>query len=181
MYPTTFGKFADPQSIVTHFHLREGDVVADFGAGSGHYMDPLAKAVTHAGKVYLCEIQRPLVDTLTIRAHEKGYHQVRPLWSDIEKTRGVNLNDGVLDAALLSNTLFQLEDKRAGLREIARTVRKGGKFFIVEWSDSYGGMGPKSADIVYEENTRKLCEEVGLTFERTFPAGDHHYGLAFRK
>jgi ubiquinone/menaquinone biosynthesis C-methylase UbiE len=181
MYPTTFGKFVEPATVSSHFHLREGDKIADFGAGSGHYMKPLSEAVGKEGSVYLCEIQKNLVDALGIKASEAHLANVHPMWCDFETASGVKLVDGTLDAGLLSNTLFQLTDKDASLREIARVIRSGGKLFIVDWSDSFGGMGPTPNLVVVEEEAKKLAERTGFTFEHTFPAGDHHYGLVFRK
>ncbi len=181
MYPTTFGKFADPSIIASHFHLHEGDSVADFGAGSGHFMKPLAQAVGSGGRVYLCEIQRNLVDALTVRAHELHLTNVHPLWCDFESPNGTKLKEGTLDAGVLSNTLFQILDKEVALAEIARTLRKGGKLFIIDWTDSFGGLGPKPDHVVTEDRARSLVEGAGFTIDHSFPAGDHHYGLACRK
>jgi len=181
MYPTTFGKFVEPATVASHFHLREGDKVADFGAGSGHYMKPLSLAVGKSGAVYLCEIQKNLVDALGVKAREQHLVNVHPVWCDFEAPNGIKLSDGTLDAGLLSNTLFQLTNKEASLREIARVIRSGGKIFIVDWTDSFGGMGPTPELVIVEEEAKKLAEGTGFTFEHTFPAGDHHYGLIMRK
>ncbi len=181
MYPKTFGKFIEPRVVVSHFHLREGDSIADFGAGSGHYMKPLSEVVGQSGKVYLCEIQKNIVETLGIMIHEARLRNVRTLWCDLEAPHGIKLQNGTLDAGLLSNTLFQFSDKRAGLTEIARTIRKGGKLFVIDWSDSFGGLGPRRDQLVSENDARTLVESIGFSIERTFPAGDHHYGLACRK
>ena len=181
MYPATFGKFIDPRVVISHFHLREGEHIADFGAGSGHYMKPLADVVGQSGKVYLCEIQKNLVEALGIKIHEARLRNVHTLWCDLEAPNGIKLRDGLLDAGLVSNTLFQFQDKNAGLKEIGRTIRKGGKLFIIDWTDSFGGLGPAPSHVVREEDARTLVADAGFTVERTFPAGDHHYGIACRK
>ncbi len=181
MYPTVTGKFADPQNITIHFHLREGDTVADFGAGSGHYMKPLADNVGKSGKVYMTEIQKNLVDALGTKAREAGLTNVRPLWCNLEAVGGTKLNDGLLDAGLLSNTLFQFTEKDAAITELARVLRIGAKLFVIDWSDSFGGLGPRPVDVVTETDAKMLVEKHGFVFERSFPAGDHHYGLAFRR
>lgn len=181
MYPATFGKFVDPKIASSHFHLQEGDVVADFGAGSGHYMKPLAHAVGTAGKVYLCEIQKELVDALGVTAREQRLSNVFPLWCDIEALGGIKLSDGVLNAGLLSNVLFQFTNKESALREIARVMKKGGKLIVIDWTDSFGGLGPQSGAVVTEADARKMLELAGFSYERTFPAGDHHYGIVYRK
>lgn len=181
MYPKETGKFVEPNVVVSHFHLHEGDEVADFGAGSGHFMKPLADAVGKSGKVYMTDIQKNLVDALGIRARELRLSNIRPLWCDLEAPQGTKLKDGLLDAGVLSNTLFQFVQKEHALTEIARVLRKGAKLFVVDWSDSFGGLGPRPASVVPEINAKMLIEKCGFVFERSFTAGDHHYGLAFRK
>ncbi len=181
MYPTTFGKFMEPRTACSHFHLREGDSVADFGAGAGHFMKPLSEAVGRSGKVYVCEIQKNLVHALGVRAHEQHLSNVHPLWCDFEAPNGTKLQDGILDAGILSNVLFQMTDKDAALREISRVLRKGAKLFVIDWTDSFGGLGPQPDHVVKEEEARRLLQHAGCVVEHTFPAGDHHYGLACRK
>ena len=181
MYPTTFGKFVDPSTVVTHFHLREGDTVADFGAGSGHYMSLLSVAVGQEGAVYLCEIQKELVNALLNKSRDERLTNVHPLWCDIEAENGIKLKNDALDAGVLSNTLFQFTDKVDALKEIARVMRKGGKLFIIDWTDSFGGLGPQTSAVVTPEMAKVLIEQAGFTFEHEFPTGDHHYGLLCRK
>jgi ubiquinone/menaquinone biosynthesis C-methylase UbiE len=86
-----------------------------------------------------------------------------------------------LDAALLANTLFMIEDKPAGIKEMSRTVRSGGKFFVIDWTESFAGMGPAPENVVTAADTTALFESNGFVLDREFDAGEHHYGLAFRK
>lgn len=181
MYPTTFGKFVDPQTAVSHFHLHEGDVVADFGAGSGHYMKPLADAVGKSGRIYACDIQKNLVDALGTIAHEQHLTNVHPIWCDVEAQGGTKLQDNSLDMALLSNILFQFTEKDRALTEIARVLRKGGKLCVIDWSESFSGLGPRNEDVVNESSARALLGKAGFVCEHSFPTGDHHYGLLCHK
>lgn len=181
MYPSQFGKFVDPQATTTHFHLHEGNSIADFGAGTGFYMEPLSKAVGKSGKVYMCEIQKNLVDTLGINARSQHLGNVYPVWCDIEAPQGTKFKDATLDAVLLSNVMFQFENKDAALIEVLRVLRSGGKLFLIDWTDSFGGLGPRSTDVVREQDARIILERVGFVCDHTFPAGDHHYGLMCHK
>ena len=173
--------FMDPRAVISHFHLRQGDTVADFGAGTGHYMKTLSQAVGSQGKVYACEIQKRLLTELTERIQKERLANVYPVWCDLEAHGGTKLKEDLLDAGLLMNTLFQIEDKVSALTEIRRVLRKGGKLLIVDWKDSFGGIGPQPGHVMKEAETRKLLEAHGFVFERDFPAADHHYGLAFKK
>ena len=170
--------FIVPEKVIGHFHLRQGDSVGDFGAGSGFFTAALSRAVGSEGRVYLFEIQKTLVEHAAKEAERLG--NVDVLWCDMEAQGGCKLADGILDAAVLANTLFQLEEKGAGLAEIRRLLRQGGKLLVIDWSHSFSGMGPKNESVVREEDAKALAEQHGFRFECSFPAGEHHYGLAFR-
>lgn len=175
------GRFVMPDKVVTHFHLREGDLVADFGAGSGFFLKALSGAVGGSGRVYACEIQKQLVEKLGDHARALGLHNIHPLWCDLEEANGIKIGTGELDAAILVNTLFLIEDKETAIKEMGRTVRSGGKFFVVDWTESFAGMGPSQQAVVSTGEVVDLLESNGFVFEREYPAGDHHYGLSFRK
>ncbi len=175
------GRFVVPSVVVSHFHLREGDQVGDFGAGSGYFTEVLSHAVGQTGRVYACEIQRELVEKIGQLARSRGLMNVDPLWCDLEEPRGIKINDNQLDVGILVNAFFQFEDKAGGVHEIMRTLRSGAKLFVIDWSQSFGGLGPQTQDVVTESAARDHFESAGFVFERQFDAGDHHYGLAFRK
>ena len=184
MNPTTvlpLKRFVDPATVVSHFHLREGDSVADFGAGSGFFVEILAQKVGNTGVVYACEIQKDLVEKIGTMARTKGLSSVNPIWCDIKQDHGLKIADGVLDAGIMVNTLFQFENKQTAIVEVARTIRSGGKFFVIDWSESFGGLGPQPTEVVTQIQAQALAEQNGFVYERAFDAGDHHYGLAFRK
>ncbi len=175
------GRFVMPDVVISHFHLREGDLVADFGAGSGFFLQPLSKMVGDTGRVYACEIQKGLVEKLGELVRLQGLGNVHTLWCDLEEKNGIKIGTSELDAAILVNTLFLLDQKDLAIQEMGRTIRSGGKFFIIDWTESFAGMGPQQERVVTAADTTALLEANGFLFERAFPAGDHHYGLAFRK
>ncbi len=170
-----------PDKVTTHFHLHEGEMVADFGAGSGFFLKPLAGAVGENGRVFACEIQKPLVEKLGEQARVQGLTNIHPLWCDLEEANGIKIGTGELDAAILVNTLFMIDDKQTSLTEMSRTLRKGGKFIVIDWTESFAGLGPQPGHVITVEGAKALFESNGFVFERDFPAGEHHYGLAFRK
>ncbi len=175
------GRFVTPEIVATHFHLNEGDKVADFGAGNGFFLKSLSEAVGAEGRVYACEIQKGLVEKLGEFVRNASLQNVSPLWCDLEEAGGIKLTDNSLDSGLLINTLFQFEDKAAALKEIRRVLRKDGVLYVIDWSESFGGLGPQPADVVSKAAATDLCEAAQFIFEREYPAGDHHYGFAVRK
>ncbi len=174
------GQFINPRQAVSHFHLRDGDVVGDLGAGAGNFTIHLAKAVGERGVVYAMEIQKSLVTTLGDTVQSRNLTNINVLWCDMEAERGTKLENDMLGAGIIVNTLFQIENQVAFASEIKRILRPGAKLFIIDWTYSFKGMGPQAEHVVNEQAARDLFESQGFTFERTFPAGAQHYGLALR-
>lgn len=180
MNPEMQNGFVSPQVVVSHFHVKDGDVVADFGAGSGYFLPELSRRVGH-GRVYACEIQKGLVEKIGEQARHLGLQNIHPLWCDLEEQQGIRIKDGAIDLGILANTLFQLEDKTIAITEMGRTIRSGGRLIVIDWTDSFGGMGPAEYHVVKAQDAVPLFESLGFVFEQEFPAGSHHYGLSFRK
>jgi ubiquinone/menaquinone biosynthesis C-methylase UbiE len=174
-------QFVEPTVVCSQFHLRPGDTVADFGAGGGYFLAPLSQAVQKDGTVYALDIQKNLVDAMGEQVRRDDLNNVRVLWVDLEELAGSTLDAATLDAVTVINTLFQFEDKAAVMAEAYRTLRSGGKLLIIEWSESFGNLGPEPQAVVSNATARALAEAAGFVHERDFPAGEHHYGIAFRK
>lgn len=173
--------FVDPRIVVSQFHLRSGDRVGDLGTGVGHYLTPLSRAVGPEGKVFGVEIQRNLAEAAADLVRKERLSNVETIWGDLEALGGTKIKEGTLDMALISNTLSMLEDRHTSLLEAKRVLRAGGKLIIIDWSDSWGGMGSAPHMLVSEGAAKEFALQAGFSYERTFPAGGHHYGLAFRK
>lgn len=172
--------FAVPDMIASHFHMRAGDRIADLGAGSGHFINALSRLVGEEGKVLAVDIQRQLAEGISARARAEKVSNVESIWGDLESLGGTKITEKSLDAAMLSNTLSLIQDKKTALAECVRILRKGGKLFVIDWRDSFGANKAHAEMIVSEEAAKKIVADAGFMFERTFPAGEHHYGLAFR-
>ena len=173
-------RFVVPEVVATHFHLREGDVVADFGTGSGYFIDVLSRSVGDEGRVYACEIQKKLVEKVGELVQSHGLQNVDTKWCDLEALEGIKIKTDELDAAIVVNTLFQMEDKETFLQEASRTLRVGGKLLIIDWTDTETTLGPNAEHLITKDDCIALCESAGFVLDREFPAGEHHYGLAFR-
>ena len=172
---TTPSRFVIPEQVASHFHIRPGDVIADLGAGSGYFVPELAKRTGPSGKVLACEIQKPLVEKIGEVSASQNLHHVHPLWCDLEEAEGLKIESAAVDIAILINTLFAIEDRITAVQEIGRVLRPGGKLFIIDWTESFGGLGPTPEMVVNKDEAIALLESNGFVFETEYPAGDHHY------
>lgn len=173
--------FAHPPRNVAVLGVQPGMRVADFGSGSGAYVLAIAKELNNSGHVYAIDVQKDLLRRTKNEADKLGYKNVEILWGDLEAENGSKIAHDTIDLVLISNLLFQVEDKLQVMAEAKRIVRPNGRVAVIDWSDSYGGMGPTKEDIIPKSDVLTLAQSVELTFVEEFDAGAHHFGLVFRK
>lgn len=175
--------FSNPQDAVLKLKLRPNMIVADFGCGSGAAASTAAHLVEPNGKVYAIDIQEDLLTHACaphghLHAHvESGV--VQTIWGDVEKPFGTGLRDHTVDAVLLMNTLFQINNRNALITELKRVLKSEGKLLVVDWAGAYSGMGPEPACVVSEHEAEELFIGNGFHKESGFRSGPHHWGIIF--
>jgi ubiquinone/menaquinone biosynthesis C-methylase UbiE len=173
--------FSDPQHNVDQLELRKGQKVADFGVGSGFYTFAAALRVGENGLVYALDIQKDLLTRLKEDATRKGLDNIEIVWSDLEAPSGSKLGDSSVDSVIVSNILFQVENKEIFVKEVARVLKPGGSVLLVDWSDSYGGLGPSKEHLISKDEAVSLFVSRGFSVLREISAGPHHYGIVLKK
>ncbi len=173
--------FADPEKNIGLAQVTEGTRVADFGAGSGAYSLAAARQAGTTGAVYAIDIQNNVLDRLAKEAQARGLPSIHTIWGNVEKLGGSKLADQSVDIVLVSNLLFQVEGKYTLALEAKRILKPGGRVMVIDWLDSYGGLGPTTAAVIKPEEVKKIFAEAGFSAIQDFSAGAHHYGLIFKK
>lgn len=174
--------FSDPEKNIEQFDLGKGNYVADFGAGSGFYTFAAAKAVGETGKVYAIDVQKDLLEKLKNEARNiRHLNNVDIVWADLDHLGGTRLRDNSMDAIIVANVFFQLDKKDNTCLEIRRILKPGGRVLLVDWSSSFGGIGPQQNDVFTEDAAKKLFAKHAFKEDRVIGAGAQHYGIIFRK
>lgn len=173
--------FSDPKKNIDQCGIQAGQIIADLGAGSGFYTLEAAKALGSTGKVYAVDAQKDLLSRIKNNATKEGLYNVEVIWGDIEKLGGTNIRDNSIDLILVCNVMFQLTDKKGVAGEIKRILASGGRVLVVDWTDSFGGIGPHKDHLFSKEDAEHLFETSGFSKDREIQAGAHHYGFIYKK
>ncbi|MBI2409488.1 methyltransferase domain-containing protein [Candidatus Kaiserbacteria bacterium] len=171
--------FSVPHENVLQLGLREGMKVGDFGAGTGHYARAAAAIVGGSGRVYAIDIQEDVLKHLKLNTHDHHHRTIETVWGDIEKAGGTHLKNESLDAAIIANVFFQVENRFGFLAELKRVLKPAGKLLVIDWAGSYGGLGPAPEKVVSEHEAEDFFIGGGFHKAKAFRAGAHHYGILF--
>jgi len=168
--------FLNPKKVLREIRLRRNMIAVDFGCGSGGWVIPLAKELEE-GRVLAVDILQEPLSALKAKAKLERVSNVEIVSADIEK--GTELFDNSADLVLMTNLLFQCQDRKRVLEEGKRILKKGGKILVVDWEiDS--PLGPKEGRVSSEE-IKKISQSLGLKLKREFKASNYHYGLIFER
>ncbi len=172
--------FSDPQKNIAELGISDGMKVVDLGAGSGFYAIEAARKVGPRGMVYAVDVQQDLLDKVKRSAALVGVRNIETVWGNIEKIGGTKLREAIGDRVILSNTLFQIAqaDRDNLALEIKRILKPGGKILIVDWET---GSPLTPQNVVPKMLAEGIFEKNGFILEKSFEAGDHHYGLVLKK
>lgn len=173
--------FSDPAKNIEKMGLSVGMFVADFGAGSGFYTMAASKAVGDKGRVYAIDIQKELIQKIKNQANIEHLPNIEIIWGDVEKIGGSKMRDGSVDAVIIANILFQVSEKNNVCLEAKRILKKGGRAFVIDWLDSFGNLGPRQEDVFSPSAAKEIFQKNDFVFDGEFGAGEHHYGLIFKK
>jgi ubiquinone/menaquinone biosynthesis C-methylase UbiE len=171
--------FTDPVKNLKMLHLREAEVVADLGAGTGFYTLAAGEMVPN-GKVYAVEISKDFLEVVKNKVRDAHLKNVHIIWGNIEKLRGTQIGDCIVDAVIVSNVLFQIDDKNDLLEEIKRILKPGGRILLIDWLKEKG-FHSKIKGALSKDEARNLFETKGFLFDREIGAELHHYGMILRK
>lgn len=170
--------FLDPNQVLRQLKLRNNMIAADFGSGSGGWTIPLAKQLED-GKVYAIDILEEPLSVLKSRANLEKIFNIQIIKANIETKNGSKLQDLSVDLVLMTNLLFQCENKQEVLEEGKRVLKPKGKILVVDWFKD----NPLTKEIEYIsfDEIKKIGKNLNLKIEKEFAAGNYHYVVIFEK
>jgi len=178
--------FISPANVIAKISPYVSDwtsnlTVADFGSGTGDYVLEIARQTDGNGRVYGIDIQKNLLDRLSTNAAARGYDNVMTVWSDLEELGATKIPEASIDVVLLANIMFQVEEKDALLQEVSRLLKPSGLLVVVDWQDSFNGLGPQSDSIITKQTVEQLLISAGYDIQSSQPTTDHHYLIIANK
>ncbi len=119
-----------PGEIFRAMRLKDGDVVADLGCGTGWYARRMAAQVGPRGRVYAVDIQPEMLDLLRGYLKTEGVLGVTPVLGTETDPR---LEPGLLDWLLMVDVYHEFQQPKPMLEAIRRSLKPGGKVALVEY------------------------------------------------
>lgn len=151
-----------PHPLVTRARLREalapeaGSHVLEIGPGTGYYSLAVAEWLGPMGRLQLVDVQPRMLEHVSDCARRRGLDDRIGL--TVTDARSLPFESASFDAAYLVMVLGEIPDQLAGLAELARVVRPGGRIVVGELA-----LDPH---VVFPRALAGKAAQVGLRVER---------------
>lgn len=167
-----------PQEVVEKLGLKPGDIVADLGAGSGHFALRLARAVGPAGKVYAVDIDSQLLEYLARRAKDERLENIQTVLADPHDPK---LLPSSVDMIFICNTLHHISDRPKYYRLLARALKPGGRLVNIDFHKRPLPVGPPVEMKISKEAMIREVRSAGFRAVKGFGFLKYQYFLVFQR
>jgi len=131
---TEFGEFRfkrwldeNAYEFLEEVGVCSGQIVLDFGCGSGTYTIPAARIVGEFGLVYALDASRSALDRVEEKAKREGLGNIVRIE---EGEFSLRLRDASVDHVLLIDVLHEIDDKEGVFDRIYRVLKPDGDVIV---------------------------------------------------
>jgi predicted methyltransferase len=168
--------YQKPDEVMKALGLREGEVVADIGAGSGYFTLRFARAVGDAGRVYAVDISPDMIRHLNRRLRDAGIRNVVPVLSDPDDPL---LPDGSVDRFVIVDTWHHVEAQAKYLGLLKRMLKPAGQVVHIDFQKRELPVGPPAGMKIAREDLVKQMETAGFRLAAEHGFLPYQYFLVF--
>jgi ubiquinone/menaquinone biosynthesis C-methylase UbiE len=167
-----------PTAVIDAMELKDGEVVADLGAGSGFYTFRMSPKVGKTGTVLAVDIQDEMLETLRKRAAEMKVTNVKVVKAtEVDPKLPVN---GV-NAVLLVDVYHELAYPFEVMTRVRESLAPGGRVVFVEFRKEEPQVPIKELHKMSLEQLEKEMRAVGLREVRSVETLPMQHIVIFKK
>jgi demethylmenaquinone methyltransferase/2-methoxy-6-polyprenyl-1,4-benzoquinol methylase len=137
--------------FVARVKPRPGEAILDMAGGTG---DVACRRAARGSKVVVADINPDMLDVGRARAEARGIQGIE--WRE-QNAEALEFANNSFDAYSIAFGIRNVTDKPAALREAHRVLRRGGRFFCLEFSTSeWPGFGE-----LYDSYSATVIPRIG--------------------
>ncbi len=127
-------KFHPPLEKIRKAHVKTGDIVLDYGCGSGSYTISAVEEIGPNGKIFAADIHPLALIKVRKRAGKKGYTNIETIQTDC----ATGLDDEIIDKIICFDVLHGIPNKIDILKEFYRVLKPNSTLSIDDHHMSEG-------------------------------------------
>ena len=167
-----------PDGVIKALDLKNHEVVADIGAGTGYFSRRLAQAVAPDGKVYAVDVAADILSYLKERADRENIQNIVTI---VSRPEDPMLPANSVDLAFFCDTTHHIEHRIEFYRKLFPAVKAHGRMAIIDYPPDSPHAPHKPEQLVPRSQVISEAEQAGFKFIKDLQFLPYHYFLIFEK
>ncbi len=169
-------EYQKPMEVIGALGLKEGEVVADIGAGSGYFAFRFAHHVGDTGKVYAVDINPDMILYMNRRIRDLRIQNVVTV---LAEPGDPLLADASVDRIFICDTWHHIENRPEYLARLKKVLKPGGQIIMIDFQKRDLPVGPPLSMKIAREDLVKEMEAAGFGVAREYTFLPYQYFLVF--
>jgi arsenite methyltransferase len=165
-----------PDEVIKALGLKNGETIADIGAGSGYFTFRLARSLGNSGRVYAVDISPDMILYMNRRIRDLKLNNVITVLSAPDDPL---LQDHSVNRIFICDTWHHIQDKAKYLGIMKRILKPGGQVIIVDYKKGQLSTGPPAEMRIAKREVIKQFESGGFKLSREHNFLPYQYFLVF--
>ena len=167
-----------PEELLDLLGIKEGDVVADIGAGVGFFSLRAAERVGPTGRVFAVDVQPEMIDGLKMMIERFGHKNIVPILGSVDDPK---LPADSVDYVLIIIAYHEFSHPVEMMRHIRKAMKRDGQMLIIE----YKAENPASrVEPLHKMSEAEIMQEItalGFALDRVIDIIASQHVFIFKK
>lgn len=168
--------YQKPHEVVMALALKEGERIADIGAGSGYFSLRFAQHVGAAGRVFAVDISPDMIVHLNKRVRDAGVDNVRTILALPDDPL---LPKASVDRVFICDTWHHIADHPRYLGVLKTILKPGGQVVIIDFQKKDTPVGAPMEMRLAREDVVREFERNGFRLAKEHTFLPYQYFLVF--
>ncbi len=164
-----------PEAVIKALNLKNGQHIADIGAGSGYFTRRFARAVAPKGEAIGYDVDPGMVTFMKEDALKNSIDNYRASLISPDRPQ---LNKASFDMIFICNTYHHMQNRVGYLKLLKPALKKNGRMVIVDYRKASKG-GPPAAFKLEEGRVIEEFKQAGLRLMEKHDFLPNQYILEF--
>jgi ubiquinone/menaquinone biosynthesis C-methylase UbiE len=168
--------YQKPHEVIVALGLKEGETIADIGAGSGYFALRLAHHVGERGRVYAVDINPDMIVYMNRRIRDI---QLKNVVTVLAAPDDPLLVDNSIDRFFICDTWHHIGNQPQYLALMKKMLKPGGQVIIIEFDKKELPVGPPVEMKIARADLVRQFEASGFTLAKEHTFLPYQYFLVF--
>lgn len=168
--------YQKPHDVIMALDLKEGETLADIGAGSGYFAFRFAHHVGEKGRVYAVDINPDMILYMNRRIRDL---QLRNVVTVLAPPDDPLLTDASIDRFFICETWHHIANQVQYLAEMKKMLKPGGQVIVIDFHKKELPLGPPAEMKIAREDLVRQMESNGFKLAKEHTFLPYQYFLIF--